>query len=153
MIQAPYSYEQLRTLMHSLLFDLELARSAHLCLGDCKSNVGHLVQLLRDQDPLTTLCLDGKDDAQTVEAFSGDINCRPCSADWPLPYIPDWFGHFTCPNTTKCLMGVGDSRLHGLVSGQRTTSANKTAIGPSSILPGRKGLPLSPLVTDRTEGQ
>ena len=27
-IQAPYSYEQLRMLMHSLLFDLELARSA-----------------------------------------------------------------------------------------------------------------------------
>ena len=102
--QAPYTWEQLRTLMHSLLLDLELARKARLFLGPCTSNVGHLVQLLRDQDPMTALCLDDQDNLDTVEPFSGDPNCWPCRADWPPPYFPDWSGHMSCPNTTKCLM-------------------------------------------------
>ena len=75
-----------------------------LFLGPCTSNVGHLVQLLRDQDPMTALCLDDRDKLDTVEPFSGDQNCWPCRAGWPPPYFPGWSDHMTCPNTTKCLM-------------------------------------------------
>lgn len=43
---------------YTLLTALELARHAAYFYGDCGSNVGHVVQLLRVQEPPTAVCYD-----------------------------------------------------------------------------------------------
>ena len=55
---------------YTLLTALEVSRHAAFFYGDCESNVGHTVQLLRYQRPETALCYDT---GKPIKGYSMDI--------------------------------------------------------------------------------